>query len=401
MLNTVVLVLNCGSSSLKFSILDPINNKKYLFGLVERLYTSNSYITWYFDNKKNKKNIGHTISHSHAIKFIVQVIFAKYQSLILKIQYIGHRVVHGGDQFMKSVIINDSVIQNISKNTIFAPLHNPVNLLGIKAAIKYFPKLKKKNFAVFDTSLYYNIPEHAYLYPIPYEFYQKHRIRRYGAHGISYLYIIQQISKILNIDLKRLNIIICHLGGGASVSVFCNGICVDTSMGLTPLEGLVMGTRSGDIDPSIIFFMYNILGLSIYDIQNILINKSGITGLTNGKTSDFRDIEKLYYSDMQAYRTTNIFCYRLSKYISAYSTVCNGKIHALVFTGGIGENSALVRELTILRLSLIGFQLDNQNNYKKLLKTYNFIHKKDTIPILVIPTNEELMIAQEAIKLFR
>ncbi|QCI27131.1 acetate kinase [Buchnera aphidicola] len=400
MLNNLVLVLNCGSSSLKFSILDPKNSKKYLFGLVDRLYLSNSYIIWFENKIKKKILIGDYISHIKSLKFIIKIIINNKNNLISKIKYIGHRVVHGGEKFIKPIIINDIVIKEIKKNSIFAPLHNPINLLGIDAAIKYFPKLRKNNVAVFDTSFYHNIPEFAYLYAIPYKFYKKYRIRRYGAHGISHYYISKRTSKILNIKLNNLNVITCHLGGGSSISAIRNGICVDTSMGLTPLEGLVMGTRSGDIDPSIIFFMHNILGKDINEIQKILINQSGILGLTNGITSDFRDIEKTYYSNIESYRAVNVFCYRLSKYISAYTSTLNGKLDAIIFTGGIGENSALVRELTLSKLKLIGVEINNILNYQKHSQDYFFINKNNTIPILVISTDEELVIAKETKKLF-
>lgn len=399
MSKTLVLVLNCGSSSLKFSILDPVYNKRYLFGLVERLYTLHAYVKWYINDQKYQKIIGNDVSHIDALKFIIQVIFSKYSNLIANVKYIGHRVVHGGNQLTKSVIITDTIMQEIKKNKIFAPLHNPINLLGIQASIQYFPVLSKKNVAVFDTALYYHLPEFSYLYAIPYKFYKNYHIRRYGAHGISHSYVSKKASSILNINFNHFNTITCHLGGGASISVIRNGICIDTSMGLTPLEGLVMGTRSGDIDPSVVFFMYNVLGFSMCDIQNMFINQSGILGLTNGITSDFRDIEKQYYSDIASYRAINIFCYRLSKYIGAYAAILNGKLDALVFTGGIGENSALVRELTLSKLSLLGISIDSNLNYAKCTDQY-YINKKNTIPILVIPTDEELVIAQETIKLF-
>lgn len=400
MLKNLVLVFNCGSSSVKFSILDPINNKKYLFGIVERLYLHETYVTWYVNQNKKTVLIGNNISHNQALKFIIKVIFIQYDDLISNIQYIGHRVVHGGNQLIKSVIINDTIIQKIHENSVFAPLHNPMNILGIQAAMQYFPDLKQKNVAVLDTAFYHALPEFAYLYAIPYKFYEKYHIRRYGAHGISHLYITHQTSDLLNIKFNDLNIITCHLGGGSSISAIRNGVCIDTSMGLTPLEGLVMGTRSGDIDPSVVFFMYDVLGKSMNEIQSILINQSGILGLTNGLTSDFRYVEEKYYSKFQAYRTMNLFCYRLSKYIGAYITSLEGKLDAIVFTGGIGENSALTRTLVLSKLEFLGLKIDNNLNYQLHVNKARFINKKNTIPILVIPTNEEFIIAKETIQLF-
>ncbi|CAL4042395.1 Acetate kinase [Buchnera aphidicola (Takecallis arundicolens)] len=400
MLKNLVLVFNCGSSSVKFSILDPIHNKKYLFGIVERLYLNESCVTWHVHKKKKTVLIGNNVSHNQALKFIIKVIFTKYDDLISSIQYIGHRVVHGGNQLIKSVIINDTIIQKIQENSVFAPLHNPMNILGIQASIQYFPDLKKKNVAVLDTSFYHSLPDFSYLYAIPYKFYKKYHIRRYGAHGISHLYIAHKTSDLLNIKFNNLNIITCHLGGGSSITAIRNGLCIDTSMGLTPLEGLVMGTRSGDIDPSVVFFMYDILGKSMDEIQHILINKSGILGLTNGLTSDFRYIEEKYYSKFQAYRIMNLFCYRLSKYIGSYAASLEGKLDAIVFTGGIGENSALTRALVLSRLEFLGLKIDNNLNYQPNLNKSRFINKKNTIPLLVIPTNEEFIIAKETIQLF-
>ncbi|CAL4319580.1 acetate kinase [Buchnera aphidicola] len=401
MISDLVLVLNCGSSSLKFSILDPKKNKKYLFGLVDRLYLSETYVIWNYKNKKNKIIIGDYIKHKKSLKFIIRNIFFKYTALMLRVKFIGHRVVHGGYKIKQSVIITDNIIQEIKKNIIFSPVHNPINLLGIVAAIKYFPSLSKRNVAVLDTTFYTHLPEFSYLYAIPYIFYKKYHIRKYGAHGISHAYVSQEAAKMLNVSINTLNIISCHLGSGSSVTAICNGVSVDTSMGLTPLEGLVMGTRSGDLDPSIIFFMHHVLNIDITEIENILLKKSGILGLTNGITSDFRDIEKNYDSNKESYRAVNVFCHRLSKYIGAYSVLLQGKLDAIIFTGGIGENSALVRKITLSKLSLLNIYIDDNLNNDIKFGKQGYINKKNTIPVLVIPTNEELLIAKETIKLFK
>lgn len=400
MVKNLILVLNCGSSSLKFSILNPKNKKKYLFGLVDRLYLSKCCITWFFKNKKYKLIIGDNLSHAKGLMFIINNILYKEKKLFSRIKAIGHRIVHGGIYFKKSVVITDSVICKIKKNIHFSPLHNPINLLGIQASLKYFPHLNKRNVAVFDTSFYSDLPESSYLYAIPYYLYKKYGIKRYGAHGISHFYIFQTVSKILNINCININLITCHLGSGASITAVYKGKCVDTSMGLTPLEGLVMGTRSGDIDPSIIFFMKNVIGMKLKEIEEILIKKSGILGLSNGITSDFRYIEKNYFHEEESKRVINIFCHRLAKYISAYTTLLNGRLDAIIFTGGIGENSSLVRKITLSKLSLLGIKINDLLNQYMKFGRGGFINIKNTIPILVIPTNEELVIAQETIKLF-
>ncbi|CAL4319655.1 acetate/propionate family kinase [Buchnera aphidicola] len=400
MSKTLVLVLNCGSSSLKFSILNTISKKKIFFGTFERLYLLKSFVTWECDHDKKKIILNDYESHEQALTFMVKNIFTKYKNIINRIKFIGHRVVHGGCDLTRSYIINDNIIQIIKKNIVFAPSHNPLNLLGIHLSMKYFPNLSKNNVAVFDTAFYNTLPESAYLYAIPYYLYKDYNIRRYGAHGISHSYVLQQASKILDKSIQSLNIITCHLGGGSSISAIVNGRCVDTSMGLTPLEGLVMGTRSGNLDPSIIFFMNDVLNIPINTIQDILINKSGILGLTNGITSDFRYVEKNYYSENESYRAVNVFCYSLSKYISSYASVLFGKIDAVIFTGGIGENSFLVRKLALLNLKFLGLELDDSLNQDYVLHKSSFINKKSTIPILVIPTNEDLVIAEETIQLF-
>ncbi|WP_343182636.1 acetate kinase [Buchnera aphidicola] len=401
MLHQGVLVLNCGSSSIKFSVINVENNKRYFFGFIERLYLPNSCIVWHDQNKKKNIVFRDYITHNKALKNIMEILSIYENNIIKKITCIGHRVVHGGMKLNKSIIINQSVLEEIQKNIIFSPLHNPMNFLGIQFSLQYFPNLINKNVAVFDTAFYHTLPEHAFLYAIPYYFYKKYNIRRYGAHGISHSYVTHQTSKILKINLNCLNIITCHLGSGSSITAICNGQAVDTSMGLTPLEGLAMGTRSGDLDPSIIFFMYNILKMNMKEIEIILNKKSGFLGLMDNITSDFRYIEKKYLLEQSSYRTVNLFCHRLSKYISAYTTLLDGKLDALVFTGGIGENSSLVRELTVKRLKLLNLKLDDQLNNMKFSGSWRFIHFKNSIPIIVIPTNEELVIANETINLLK
>ncbi|CAL4042398.1 Acetate kinase [Buchnera aphidicola (Tetraneura ulmi)] len=401
----LVLVLNCGSSSLKFSIIDTVEKKVYLSGLAERLYLKDTRLIW-STSHSSKKNIilfNKEIDHNEILKIIKKEILFKNKELFNRIGVIGHRVVHGGRYIKKTTIIDKKVISHIHEASIFSPLHNPINLLGINFSLENFPKLYKRNVAVFDTSFFYSMKEKSYLYAIPYSLYNDYGIRKYGAHGTSHKYVCMKASTFLKKPFSNINIISCHLGNGSSISAIKNGICVDTSMGLTPLEGLVMGTRSGDIDPSIIFFMYEKLHYTIKEINELLINKSGLLGLSQS-TSDFRDLELNYYSDERAKLAIDIFCFRLRKYISSYFSLMDGELDGIVFTGGIGENSSLVREKSLKNLSWFGnIFVDykkNNNSFKKNDNLIIDISKNSNVPILVIPTDEEFAIAKESFSLF-
>ncbi|CAL4326239.1 acetate kinase [Buchnera aphidicola] len=397
-LKNLIFVLNCGSSSIKFAILNPYNKRKYLSGIVERLFLPETYITWQCSGTKYKKIIGSNITHEYALNFILDQVLLAEKDVFKKLIGIGHRVVHGGTKIKKSILIDDNIIQCIQDAVSFAPLHNPANLIGIKTIIQKYPALSKKNVAVFDTSFYQDMPKSSFLYAIPYNFYKEYGIRRYGAHGTSHYYVARKISLILNKNFNSLNVITCHLGNGASVSAICNGVCVDTSMGLTPLEGLVMGTRSGDIDPSIIFFMNKNLNISINDIETILTKKSGLLGLS-GVSSDFRYFEKNYYLKKEAKRSVDIFCHRLSKYIAAYTTLMDNRLDAVIFTGGIGENVPLIRELTLSKLSLLDFKIDIERNLSTVNGASGLITEYNSRPVFVILTDEELAIAEETISI--
>ncbi|NIH16672.1 MAG: acetate kinase [Buchnera aphidicola (Periphyllus lyropictus)] len=398
MLKKLILVLNCGSSSLKFSIIDPILKKTFVFGCVECLFLINPIVNINVNSKNYKKILPNYSDHHNALNFVLNFIKKNFHNYYSKIYGIGHRVVHGGENLNKSSIINHNIIKKIKKASIFAPLHNPSNLIGIQISYKFFPHLKFKNVAVFDTSFHSSLPKSSYLYAIPYKFYKKYKIRRYGAHGISHNYIVKKSQKILKKNKSSLNLISCHLGNGSSITAIRNGKSIDTSMGLTPLEGLVMGTRSGDLDPAIIFFMYKKLGIKLDDIEEILTKKSGLLGLTE-KSSDCRYSEKNYKNNKKAKLSIDIFCHRLAKYISAYSSLMKGRLDALIFTGGIGENSSLIRKSVVSKLELIGFFIDKKLNISiKKNKNY-FINKKNSRNILVIPTKEELFIAIETKKL--
>lgn len=399
MYNKLILVLNCGSSSLKFAIIDSNSNIVYINGIAECLYTKESKLLLQDQKSKIKKiNLNENASHSEALRVFINFIINKKKKMYHNIYAIGHRVVHGGEKLKKSVIIDENVIKDIEDAIHFAPTHNPAHLIGIRESFKIFPKLLNKNVAVFDTSFYKDLKEKSYLYAIPYYLYKKYGIRRYGAHGISHFYVTRKASKILNIKVEKINLISCHLGNGSSISAIKQGKCIDTSMGMTPLEGLIMGTRSGDIDPSIIFYLNEVLNISLSNIKKMITEQSGLLGLTE-YTNDCRYIENNYDNKLECKRAIDIYCYRLIKYIGAYSILMNGKLDAIIFTGGIGENSSKIREISIKKLSTLGFKLDQDKNLRIKNKAWGIITTKNSKPVIVIPTKEELIIAQDTAKL--
>ncbi|MDH2926663.1 acetate kinase [Lonepinella koalarum] len=388
-----ILVLNSGSSSLKFSIINLDEKKEYLSGLAECLNTNESRIKWALGGVKYTENLPNA-NHETTIKFFTSHILANEMSLLSSIKAIGHRVAHGGEKYVEEVLINDEVIDEINKVSCFAPLHNPANLVGIKAAMKSFPDLKNKNVAVFDTSFHTTLPKSAYLYALPIELYQKYGIRRYGFHGISHYYVMQQASICLGKDPEQLNLITCHLGNGCSVTAIKNGLSVDTSMGFTPNEGLMMGTRTGDLDANILLYLQENLGLSPNEVSQMINKQSGILGLTQ-ITNDFRYLAE-HQSEEEIGVTLDIFVHKLAKYIGGYSTLLDGKLDAIVFTGGIGENSALLREKVLNKLSILGFEVDVEANNSMVGQKMGVITRDDAErKALVIPTNEELVIAQK------
>ncbi|AAK02788.1 acetate kinase [Pasteurella multocida] len=394
----LVLILNCGSSSLKFSILDPQTGEEKLSGLAEAFHLDDARIKWKLHGEKGNADLGAGAAHSEALNFIVNSIFPLDPSLKEDIVAIGHRIVHGGEKFTSSVVITDEVVQGIKDAVQFAPLHNPAHLIGIEEAFKMFPHLKDKNVAVFDTAFHQTMPEEAYLYALPYSLYREHGVRRYGAHGTSHFFVSQQAAERLNVPAEQVNVITCHLGNGASIAAVRHGQCIDTSMGLTPLEGLVMGTRSGDIDPAIVFYLHDNLGLSVEEINTLLTKKSGLLGLTE-VTSDCRYAEDNYDKEASAKRALDVFSYRLAKYIGSYMAVIGERLDAIVFTGGIGENSSLVRELTLNHLKLFGYQVDSDKNKAARFGHEGVITADNTPVAMVIPTNEELVIAQDTARL--
>lgn len=396
MSNKLILILNCGSSSLKFAILDPVTGDEKLSGLAEAFHLEDARIKWKLNGEKGNADLGAGAAHAEALNFIVSNILTP--ELKDGIAAIGHRVVHGGEKYTQSVVITDDVIKGIQEAAAFAPLHNPAHLIGIEEAFKAFPHLKEKNVAVFDTAFHQTMPQEAYLYALPYSLYKDHGIRRYGMHGTSHLFITQQAAELLGKPVEQTNIINCHLGNGASVAAIRNGKSIDTSMGFTPLEGLVMGTRSGDLDPAIIFHLHNALGKSVAEIEEILVKKSGLLGLTE-VTSDCRYAEDNYGSKEDATRALDVFAYRLAKYIGSYMAII-GDLDAITFTGGIGENAGPVRELTLKHLKLFGIKVDHDANMAaRFGKSGKITAEDSSFPAFVIPTNEELVIAQDTARL--
>ncbi|CAB1240140.1 acetate kinase A/propionate kinase 2 [Vibrio cholerae] len=395
-MSKLVLVLNCGSSSLKFAVVDAQSGEQHLSGLAECLHLPEARIKWKLDGK-HEAQLGEGAAHDEALSFIVETILASKPELAAQLKAIGHRVVHGGEQFTQSALIDDAVLKGIGDCAALAPLHNPAHIIGIKAAQKAFPELK--NVAVFDTAFHQTMPEEAYLYALPYNLYKEHGIRRYGMHGTSHLFIAREAAERLGKPANELNIINCHLGNGASVCAIKNGQSVDTSMGLTPLEGLVMGTRCGDIDPAIIFHLHDTLGYSVEKINTMLTKESGLLGLTE-VTSDCRFVEDNYGQKEEATRAMDVFCHRLAKYVAGYTASLDGRLDAITFTGGIGENSAPIREMVLNRLAIFGITVDSAANLKARFGGEGVITTADSrIPAMVIATNEELVIAEDTARL--
>lgn len=392
----LVLVLNCGSSSLKFAVMDALTGDDQISGLAECFGLENSRIKWKHNGEKHEAALGAFTAHREAVEFIVNQILAPLPELASQILAVGHRIVHGGEKFTRSAIIDDQVIKGIEDCASLAPLHNPAHLIGIRAAMASFPSLPQ--VAVFDTAFHQSMPEHAFVYALPYKLYREHGIRRYGMHGTSHLFVSREAAKVLGKELADTNVICAHLGNGASVTAVKGGKSMDTSMGLTPLEGLVMGTRCGDIDPSIIYHLVHQLGYTLEEVNNLLNKQSGLLGISE-LTNDCRGIEEGYAEGHKgATLALEIFCYRLAKYIASY-TVPLGRLDAVVFTGGIGENSDIIRKKVLELLSIFNFQVDDERNLAARFGNGGIITKDEGTLAMVIPTNEEWVIAEDAISL--
>lgn len=390
-MSSLVLVLNCGSSSIKFATVNPETAEMPFSGLVQCIASPDANIGWKLNGNKQKQQLP-DINYHEALDFILNLL-RDNKELFDHIIAVGHRVVHGGENFTKSAVIDDAVLTAIRACQNLAPLHNPANIQGILATKKMFPSLTQ--VAVFDTAFHQSMPKEAFLYALPYELYEKHQIRRYGFHGTSHLYVSRQAAKVLDIPYEEAAFITAHLGNGCSTCAILNGKSMDTSMGLTPLEGLVMGTRSGDMDPSIHEHLVDRLGYDIHKVTKMLNKESGLLGIS-GIDSDCRTLEEgVENGNERATLAMEIFCYRLTKYIASYAAVI-GRIDALIFTGGIGENSSYVRETVLKRLKILGFELDSERNNANGKNSKQLITKDGSTKALVIPTNEELVIAQDA-----
>ena len=396
MSNKLVLVLNCGSSSLKFAVINANNGDEIINGLAECFNLPDARIKWKISGKKGATNLPANSAHSEAISYIVEEIINKEEGLAEQFAAVGHRVVHGGEKFTQSVLIDEEVLEGIDECASLAPLHNPAHILGIKAAQAAFPTLPQ--VAVFDTAFHQTMPAKAFMYALPYNLYKEENIRRYGMHGTSHLFVTHEAAKALNKPLEETNIISAHLGNGASVSAIKSGKCVDTSMGMTPLAGLVMGTRCGDIDPSIIEYLVTRKGYSMEGVMDMLQKQSGLLGIS-GISSDFRDITAGYENgNEKAILAMDMFSYRLAKYIASYAVPLE-RIDAIVFTGGIGENSNVVRAKVLELLTIFGYQVDAEKNAAARLGEQGIITADGSPIAMVIPTNEEWVIAQDSVKL--
>lgn len=387
-----VLVLNCGSSSVKYQFIDTEKKLALAKGLVDRIGMAGAVLSHQRYDGDQIKISGEILDHQIAIEYVLAVLLSKNHGVIddkKDIEAVGHRVVHGGETFSGSVLITDEVIKALQDNIELAPLHNPPNIKGIQAATRILPGTPQ--VGVFDTAFHSHMPPKAYLYGIPYELYRKYKIRRYGFHGTSHLYVSKKAAELMGRKCEELKIITAHLGNGCSMAAVDRGVSVDTTMGFTPLEGLLMGTRSGDLDPQVILYVMGKEGLSLNEAATMLNKHSGLIGIS-GESSDMREILAAVKDQHQrAKHAFDIFCYRIKKYIGAYAAAMGG-VDALVFTGGIGENSHEVREEVCRDMEFMGIHLDKLRNQNKeeLIST-----DSSKVKVFRIPTNEELVIAMD------
>ena len=396
-----VLVINCGSSSLKYQLIDSDTEAVIAKGLCERIG---------IDGKLTHQTMGkdkYTVDaampdHNAAVRFVLDALLDTDKGAIAslsEIDAVGHRIVHGGEKFANSVVITDEVMAAIEECNDLAPLHNPANLIGIRACQAHMPGVPM--VAVFDTAFHQTMPDKAYTYAIPYEYYENYKIRRYGFHGTSHSFVSKRAAEVMGKSYDEVKTIVCHLGNGSSVSAVLNGKCVDTSMGLTPLEGLVMGTRSGDIDPAIMEFIAKKENLDIEGVMEVLNKKSGVFGISGGLSSDFRDLtDAMNAGDKKAKIAMDVFSYRVAKYIGSYAAAMNG-VDDIVFTAGIGENDDYVRQEVCKYLGYLGVDFDFEVNTGLRGKEAELTKEGSKVKVFVIPTNEELAIARETLALVK
>lgn len=394
-----ILVINCGSSSLKYQVINSDTEQCLAKGLCERIGIDGSQITYAPAGGEKELTVTPMPDHTEAIRLVLEALTNEKTGVVKSLDEIGavgHRVVHGGEKFAASTLITDEVMAAIEECNDLAPLHNPANIIGINACKKLMPDTPM--VAVFDTAFHQTMPEEAYMYGLPYEYYKKYKIRRYGFHGTSHSYVSKKAAEVLGKNYEDMKIIVCHLGNGASISAVKNGKCVDTSMGLTPLEGLIMGTRSGDIDPAIMEFIAHKENKSVDEIMAVLNKKSGVLGLSDNLSSDFRDLEQGHNNgDQNATRTLKTYCYRVAKYIGSYVAAMNG-VDVICFTAGVGENAALVRSMVCEYLGYLGVTIDPAANGKRG-EDIAISTPDSKTTVMVIPTNEELAIARETVRL--
>ena len=392
-----ILVINAGSSSLKYQLIDMDGEKVIAKGLVERIGLKDSVLK-YKSGDISEEITTDIKDHVQAISMVLNALVDPQKGCIKdmkEIGAVGHRVVHGGESFAGSVIITPEVMDAIRENIELAPLHNPANIMGIEACQKVMPDTPM--VAVFDTAFHQSMPPKAFLYALPYEVYEKYKVRRYGFHGTSHKYVSECAAKMLNKPLAQLKRITCHLGNGSSIAAVQYGKCVDTSMGLTPLEGVPMGTRCGDIDPAIIEFLMKKENMDIEQMNAYLNKKSGVMGIS-GVSSDFRDISAAWRAgDERAKLALDVFCYHVKKYIGSYAAVMNG-VDAVVFTAGVGENTPHIRSMIMENMQYLGFEIDEEKN-KNGKGAFEFTTENSRVKGLVIPTNEELVIARDTLSL--
>ena len=396
-----MLVINCGSSSLKYQLIDMDNESVVAKGLCERIGIEGSKLTHKATGKDDYVVEREMPTHVTAIEMVMEALQDPTYGVIKdtsEIAAVGHRVLHGGTTYSDSIIVDEDVKRVIRECFDLGPLHNPANLMGIEACEKAMPGTP--NVAVWDTGFGMKMPEKAYMYAIPHEYYEKYGIRRYGFHGTSHLFVSGEAIKFGNLDPEKAKVIVCHLGNGASVSASIGGKCVDTSMGLTPLEGLIMGTRSGDIDPAVVQFICNKEGKDVNEVLNILNKKSGVLGMSGGISSDFRDIEKAAAEGNHlAEVALEAFVYRVAKYIGAYTAAMNG-VDAIAFTAGVGENDKKTRKNVCDYLGYLGVKIDDEAN--DVRGERRVISAPDSkVKVMLIPTNEELAIARETLALIK
>lgn len=395
-----VLVINCGSSSLKFQLIDSEKEHVLAKGLCERIGIDKSSITYQSDKCEKMTKEVDMPTHNEAINAVISALTDEKTGVIndmSEVKAVGHRVVHGGEYFSSSAIVDEDVLEKIEKCNYLAPLHNPANVIGIKACMKIMKDTP--NVVVFDTAFHQTMPEEAYLYGIPREYYEKHKIRRYGFHGTSHSYVSKRVAEIMNKPVEELKTIVCHLGNGASICAVDGGKSVDTSMGLTPLAGVMMGTRSGDIDPGILEVLAKMENKDVSETTNILNKKSGVAGLSQ-VSSDFRDITKaIEEGNAVAKSALDAYIRTVVRFVGAYVAVMNG-VDTIVFTAGVGENNSAVRAGVVKHLKYLGVELDEEAN--KIRGEEKLISTADSkVKVYVVPTNEELAIARETVELVK